>query len=180
MPTRRQSDFFAFPCSEQPVITGCDLRMKPCRHERAHGQHGAPLRAPTPPGAPAPQRPTVAMEGRHTHQGRDWLPRECPQLGQFQQERPSTHRPHAGDTLQEIIVFAPQRAGPEHPLQVIVQRGATRLEPGPRALYPDPDALIGHSLWLLYTWRWLPTVDVCCPLPDPETNWRTVPVHPAD
>src|SRR5215510_7494600 len=28
MHTRRQSDFFDFPCSEQPLIQGFDLRMK--------------------------------------------------------------------------------------------------------------------------------------------------------
>ena len=83
MHTRRQSDFFDFPRSEQPLIKGFDLRIKPCRHERAHVQHGAHMRATSPNGAPASQGPTVAIEGRHADSGRDLLPCECPQLGKF-------------------------------------------------------------------------------------------------
>ena len=64
MHTRRQSDFFEFPCSEQPLIKDFDLWIKPCRHERAHVQHGAHMRATSPDGAPAPQGPTVAIERR--------------------------------------------------------------------------------------------------------------------
>src|ERR1700752_4545995 len=63
MHTRRQSDFFDFPCREQPLIKGFDLRVKTGRHERAHVQHGAHMRATSPNGAPAPQGPTVAIEG---------------------------------------------------------------------------------------------------------------------
>jgi len=48
----------------QPLIKDFDLWIKPCRHERAHGQHGAHMRAPSPDGAPAPQGPTVAIERR--------------------------------------------------------------------------------------------------------------------
>ena len=99
MPTRRQSDLCDLPCSEQPLIKGLALRMKTCRHERTHGQPGTPRRATAPHDAPAPQRPTVAIEGRHAHQGRDVLPRACPPLGEFQQQRLRTHRPNTWDTL---------------------------------------------------------------------------------
>src|SRR4029450_10957184 len=97
--TRRQSDFFDFPCSEQPWIKGFDLRMKTCRHERTHVQHGAHMRASAPDRAPTAESPTVAIEGRHADQGCDLLPRERPQRGEFPQERPGTHRPNARDTL---------------------------------------------------------------------------------
>ena len=112
------------------MIKGFDLRIKTGRHERAHVQHGAHMRTTSPNNASAPQGPTVAMEGCHADQGRDLLPRERPQLGEFQQQRPGTHRPNTRDTLQQVVVFAPQRASPEHRLQVVVQRGDARIEPG--------------------------------------------------
>src|SRR5215831_673481 len=34
MHTRRQSDFFEFPRSEQPLIKGVELWVETCRHER--------------------------------------------------------------------------------------------------------------------------------------------------
>src|SRR6266571_1574879 len=87
------------------------------------------MRAPAPDRAPPAEGPTVAIEGRHADQGRDLLPRECPQLGEFQQQRAGTHGPNALGTLQQIVVFPPQWAGPERPLEVVVQRGDVRIEP---------------------------------------------------
>ena len=37
--------------------------------------------------------------------------------------------PNALGTLPQIVVFPPQRAGPEHRLEVVVQRGDARIEP---------------------------------------------------
>ena len=85
--------------------------------------------APAPDRAPTPQRPTVAIEWRHTNQGRDLLPRERPQRGEFQQQGPGTHRANARGTLQQVVVFPPERAGPEQRLEVVVQRGDARIEP---------------------------------------------------
>ena len=130
MPTRRQSDFFACPHREQPLIKGVDLRLKTGRHARAPIQPGAHRRATSPHGAPAAQGPTVAIEGRHTNQGRDVLPCERPQCGECQQQRPGTHRPNAEDTVPQVGIFAPQRAGTKHRLQVVIQRGDACLEPG--------------------------------------------------
>ena len=76
------------------------------------------------------QGPTVAIERRHAHQRRDLLAREGPQLGEFQHQRPGTHGPNARGTLQQVVVFPPQRAGPEQRLEVIVQRGQALVEPG--------------------------------------------------
>jgi len=39
---------------------------------------------------------------------------------------------------------------------------------------PDPARLIGRLLPLLYIWRALLLVPVCCPSPEPGPNWRTV------
>src|SRR5947207_2665557 len=58
------------------------------------------------------------------------LPRERPQLGQFQEQGPRTHGANARGTLQQVVVFSPQRARPEHRLQIVVQRSDTRIEPG--------------------------------------------------
>src|SRR5947209_8146693 len=57
-----------------------------------------------------------------------------PQRGEFQQQRAGTHGPNALGTLQYIVVFPPQGAGPEHRLEVVVQRGDTRIEPRNRGL----------------------------------------------
>src|SRR5262249_48420543 len=46
------------------------------------------------------------------------------------------------------------------------------------ALFPDPLRLIGRPLWLLYMRRKSSAVPVCCPSPEPGSNWRTVPVQP--
>src|SRR6266567_19853 len=87
------------------------------------------MRPPAPDRAPTAEGPTVAIEGRHADQGRDLLPRERPQLGEFQQQRAGTHGPNALGTLQQIVIFPPQRASPEQRLEVVVQRGDTRIEP---------------------------------------------------
>ena len=62
------------------------------------------------------------------------LPRERPQLGECQQQRPGTHRPQARDTLPEVVVYSPQRTGPEQRLHVVVQRRQARLAPGHMSL----------------------------------------------
>ena len=96
MHTRGRGDFFDFPCSEKPLIKGFDLRVETCRHERAHVARCAHARMP-------PQmvrRPTaaVAIQGA-ADQGRNLLPRERPQLGEFQQERPRTYQSNAGPSV---------------------------------------------------------------------------------
>src|SRR6266481_2818386 len=63
------------------------------------------MRPPAPDRAPTAEGPTVAIEGRHADQGRDLLPRERPQLGEFQQQRAGTHGPNALGTLQQIVIF---------------------------------------------------------------------------
>src|SRR3989442_1518940 len=87
------------------------------------------MRAPAPDHAPPAEGPTVTMQRRHADQGRDLLPRERPQLGEFQQQRVGTHGPNALGTLQQVVIFPPQRAGPESGLEVVVQRGDGRIEP---------------------------------------------------
>src|SRR5262245_10695923 len=67
-------------------------------------------------------------------QGRNVLPRERPQLGECQQESPGTHGPNAWSPLHQVIVFAPPWASPEHRLEVVVERGNARMEPGHRGL----------------------------------------------
>jgi hypothetical protein len=110
--TRRQSDFCDLPCRAPPLITGVDLRMQPRRPAGAPGQHGAPMRTPTPQGLPAPPGPTGAMEGRDTDQGRHGLPRARPPRRECQPPRPGTDRPHPGDTLPPGVVCSP--AGPRY------------------------------------------------------------------
>src|SRR5438445_11956313 len=87
------------------------------------------MRPPAPDRAPTTEGPTVTIERRHADQGRDLLPRERPQLGECQQQGPGTHGPNALGTLQQIVIFPPQWAGPEHRLEVVVQRGDSRIEP---------------------------------------------------
>ena len=96
---RREGDFLDFTSGQQTLVEGPNHWVETCRHERAHVQHGAHMRAASPNGAPTPHGPTVAIEGRHTDQGRDLLPRERPQLGEFQHQRPGTHGPNARGTL---------------------------------------------------------------------------------
>ena len=110
--TGRQRDFFDLSRGEQPLVKSFDPRVVTRGHEGAHGQDGAHVRAATPNGAPTPQGPTVAMEGCYTHQGRARLPRERPQCGEFQPQRPRTHGPNTWGTLPQIVVFPPHRAGP--------------------------------------------------------------------
>src|SRR5882672_1690570 len=87
------------------------------------------MRAPAPDHAPPAEGPTVTIQWRHADQGRDLLPRERPQLREFQQQRAGTHGPNALGTLQQVVLVPPQRAGPEYGLEVVVQRGDGRIEP---------------------------------------------------
>src|SRR5438309_4532306 len=87
------------------------------------------MRAPAPDRAPAAEGPTVTIQRRYADQGGDLLPREHPSLGEFQHQRPGTYGPNARDTLEPIIVFPPERAGPEHGLDSVVQRGQALVEP---------------------------------------------------
>ena len=70
------------------------------------------------------------MEGRDAHQRRDLLPRARPPFREFQQQRPGTHGPNARGPLQEGVVVSPQRTGPEHRLEVVVQRSQACVAPG--------------------------------------------------
>ena len=63
MHTRGQGDFFDFPRREEPLVKDFDLRVVARGHERAHGQHGAPMRAPSPDRAPTAESPTVTIAG---------------------------------------------------------------------------------------------------------------------
>ena len=128
--TGRQRDFFDLSRGEQPLVKSFDPRVVTRGPEGAHGQDDAHVRAATPNGAPTPQGPTVAMEGCYTHQGRARLPRERPQCGEFQPQRPRTHGPNTWGTLPQIVVFPPPRAGPQQCLKVVVQRGQSLIEPG--------------------------------------------------
>jgi len=130
MHTGRQGHFFDLPRGKKPLTNGFDPWVVARGHETAHVQHGTPMRAASPNGTPAPQGPTVTIAGRHTDQGRDPLPRRRPQLGEFQHQRPGTHGSHARGTLQEIVVFSPERTAPQHRLKVVVQYGQALVEPG--------------------------------------------------
>src|SRR6266852_1838706 len=57
MHARRQGNFFDFPRREEPFVKDFDLRVKACRHERAHVQYGAHMRAASPNGAPTAESP---------------------------------------------------------------------------------------------------------------------------
>ena len=124
-----QGDFFDFPCGEQPFVKDFDPRILARGDEGPHGQHRAHLRAASPHRPPTAEGPTVAMAGRHADPRRALLAREGPQLGEFQHQRPGTHGPNARGTLQQVVVFPPERAGAEQRLEVVVQRGDARIEP---------------------------------------------------
>src|SRR5574341_1645839 len=108
------------------------------------------MRAPAPDRAPTAEGPTVAIEGRHTDQGRDLLPRERPQRGEFPQQRVGTHGPNALGTLQYIVVFPPQGAGPEQRLEGVVQRGDTCIEPGNMGLNVLCETCVGPRQTVLF------------------------------
>ena len=99
MHTRRQGHFFDLPRREEPFVKGFDPRVVTRGHEGAHVEHGAHVRAASPDYAPTPEGPTVAIEGCHANQRRNVLAIERPQLGEFQQQRASTHGPNARGTL---------------------------------------------------------------------------------
>ena len=65
MHARCQSDFFDFPCGEEPLVKCFDLRVVARGHEGPHVSHRAPMRAPAPDRAPTAEGPTVAIEGRY-------------------------------------------------------------------------------------------------------------------
>src|SRR5712691_6687844 len=130
MHTGRQGDFFGLSRSQEPFVKGFDPRVVARGHKGAHVQHGAHTRAASPNRPPTTEGPTVAIERRHANQRRDLPSIEGPQLGEFQHQRPGTHGPNPRGTLQQVVVFPPQRAGPEQRLHVIVQRGETLVEPG--------------------------------------------------
>ena len=49
----------------------------------------------------------------------------------------------------------------------------------PRHCIPEPDALIGHLLWLLKIRRPIAQGHVGCPSPEPAPHWRAGDVQPA-
>jgi hypothetical protein len=121
--TGRQGDFFDLSRGQEPFVKGFAPRVVTRGDQCAHVQHGAHVRAASPDRPPPTPSPTVAMERRHAHQRRDLLAREGPQLGECQHQRPGTHGPNPWSALQQVVVFPPQRAGPEQRLNVIVERG---------------------------------------------------------
>jgi hypothetical protein len=118
-----KATFLPGPAGKEPFVKGLDPWVVTRGHEGAPRQHGAPMGAAAPDRAPATERPTGTMPRRYADQGGTLLPREHPQRGEFQPQRPSTHGPHPWDTRPPIIVFPPPRAGPAERLARIVQRG---------------------------------------------------------
>jgi hypothetical protein len=53
------------------LVEGFQYRVPPHSRQGAHVQHGSHHDTTTPGGATASQRPTVAIQRRHPHQGRD-------------------------------------------------------------------------------------------------------------
>jgi hypothetical protein len=125
--TRGQGDFFDVPRGEEPLVKRFALRVEARGHQRAHVEPRAHMRAPAPDHAPPAEGPTGTMQRRHADQGRALLPRARPHLGEFQEQRAGTHGPNTLGTLQQLVIVPPQRAGPEHRLEVVVQRGDVRI-----------------------------------------------------
>ena len=110
------------------------------------------MRAATPDRPAPPQSPTIAIEGCDADQGGDLLPCECPQFGEFQQQRPGTHGSNARGALQQVVVCPPERTAPQYRLQVVVQRGETCLESGHMGFNVRLDAPAGPREAVLLRW----------------------------
>src|SRR4029453_5172970 len=118
--TYRPSEPRFCPSPRRATTQGFDPWGVARGHEGAHVQHGTYMRAASPHGPPAPQGPTVTMQGRDAHSRRDLLPRERPQLREFEQPRPGTNRPHPWGPRPQIVFCPPHWAGSDQRLEVVV------------------------------------------------------------
>src|SRR3954469_6204599 len=85
--TRRKRQLPGFPCGDESLMEGADLRIVACRYERGHVQHRADSGAATPDRGFAPQRATVAARGRHADELGDGLAIELAEVRQLTEQR---------------------------------------------------------------------------------------------
>ena len=77
---RRSGELLRLAGREEPLVEGPNQRVVSCRGQGRHVERGPYLGPSAPNRALAPQGAAVAVEGSHSHQGRDLLAVETPQF----------------------------------------------------------------------------------------------------
>jgi len=125
-----QCHFRGLPRGAQPLVEGFEDGVPSHGGQGAHVQRGPHHGTATPSRATAPQRATVAIQGRYPYQGRDLVTRQGAQLGQLGHERPTQRGPHAGHTLQQVVPLAPDRGRLDALRQLLLDCGHLAVQPG--------------------------------------------------
>src|SRR5512139_1459059 len=125
----RQSHLGWLALTTQALIEGSDDWIAARGTHRRHVQHPPYL------GSPAPDDPLTLMfaaipvEGGYARQGRDFLPAQFAQFRQQRQQRSAGHRARPRNTLEQLALRPPDRAGPQGLRQVAVEAFDAFIKP---------------------------------------------------
>ncbi len=127
--TGRQCDLGWFAGLTQSLVEGFQDTIMTRRHQRTHIEGGPHSRAATPDCPLSPEGAAVSIQGGDADQGRDLLVRQGSQLRQFRQQGSRDDGANAGDALQQLVMFPPDRAGLDRRGQVLIELRQVLLEP---------------------------------------------------
>jgi len=125
-----QGDFLGFAGGAEALVEGANGRVVPGGDERGHVQGGAHAGAAPPDDTPAAQRAALAGERGHANQGGNGFAVEVAEFGHLGEQGQGGGRANAGDAAQQILPFAPERAGLHGVAQVVVEGGELVVQPG--------------------------------------------------
>jgi hypothetical protein len=135
-----QRDFRRFPCRSQTLIKPHEHRVVSDCDQRTHVQGGPDMGATAPDGSNAAQGPTSPMKGSDPDQGREALAAQGASRWEVEQQGAGTHRAKAGYTAKQCLALAPDGAGPQGRIQLVIEGHQACVEPGNVCLYIGPQA----------------------------------------
>jgi hypothetical protein len=123
--TGRQRDLWRVAGLTQPLIERFQDAIMTRRHQRAHIEGRPHSGAATPDGPFSAEGAAVPIQRGDPHQCSDLSAGQGPQLRQLRQQGPRDDGTDAWDTLQQLVVFPPNRAGLNRCGQLLIELRTT-------------------------------------------------------
>ena len=154
-----QGELLRLAGREEPLVEGPNQRVVSCRGQGRHVERGPYLGPSAPNRALAPQGAAVAVEGSHSHQGRDLLAVETPNSGRLARRVVLTTGPTPGALLRRSSFSRHRGLSPDHPGEIPVGLFEIALQPldvgedSPAHGLADPSRLFLSAVSISTIWR---------------------------